>query len=456
MSRGVASALLCAYLTLCLVLGGASAAGLWSNLLLQLLAVAMIFIALIVRPSQSPTRAGTRLMVLLGLVFGVVAVQLLPLPPALWTLLPGREPVAEGFRLLNQPLPWLPISLAPHDTITSALWLLPAVAVLLWVLRHPVKETWLAWVLVAMVVLSVLIGAMQITGGDDSPWYFYDVTNYGVTVGFFANANHLATLLLATVPFLGALYLTLRGSGRLRQKTAGLAVILGGFYAVVIVGLGINGSLAGLGLMVPVTGATVLLLLRDRKLPGWALALLLLFTAASVAAVFSGRFDNNLISEEAQSSTFSRYTTFTVSLDAAKDHLPFGSGVGTFQAIYRTYEDPERVTSMYMNHVHSDWIELFLETGLLGLSVIFLFLGWWGRRAVAIWRAPEPDYFGRAASIATAAIIAHSLVDYPLRTVAISAIFAACCALMARSGRLLGRESRRPTEKRAARHLEAD
>ncbi|HEX8639939.1 MAG TPA: O-antigen ligase family protein [Allosphingosinicella sp.] len=455
MSRIVASAVLGAYLLLCLLLGGGSGAGLWGNVLLQLLAVAMIFAALVIRPVQPPTRSGRRLLLLLGLMIGTVLIQLVPLPPAIWTLLPGREPVAAGFALLGQPLPWLGISLAPHDTIASALWLLPAVAVLLWVLRHPVSATAMAWIFIAVVTLSVLVGAMQIAGGEDSPWYFYDVTNFGVTVGFFANANHLATFLLATVPFLGALYMTLRGSGRSRQKTASLAVMLGGFYGVVLVGLGINGSLAGLGLMIPVTGATLLMLLRNRKVPLWPVALVLLFTFVSVGAVFSGRFDNNLISDEAQNSAFSRYTTFTLSLDAAKDHLPFGSGLGTFQAIYRTYEDPDQVTATYINHVHSDWIEIFLETGLPGLGLALLFLAWWGRRTLAIWQAAEPDYFGRAASVAIAAIMAHSLVDYPLRTVAISTIFAASCALMARSGVGPARESRRAA-KSPARHLEAD
>ncbi|MDQ4086643.1 MAG: O-antigen ligase family protein [Pseudomonadota bacterium] len=427
-----------------------------SNLFLQLIAVVMIFVALILRPLAPPTRAGKRLLILLGLMFGVVLVQLVPLPPSIWTSLPGRGPVAQGFELLGQPLPWLSLSLAPHDTIASALWLLPPVGVLLWVLRRGVRESWIAWVLVATMILSVLVGAMQITGGEESPWYFYRITNYGVTVGFFANANHMATFLLVTVPFLGALYMALRGSGRSTQKSAGLAVILGGFYALVIVGLGINGSLAGLGLMIPVTGATVLLMLRGRRIPVWAVALVLLLAAGSVAAVFSGRFDNNLISQEAQSSALSRYTTFTTSLEAAKDHLPFGSGIGTFQAIYRTYEDPTQVTDTYINHVHSDWIEIVLETGLLGAAVLLLFLVWWGRRVLAIWRSPDPDYYARAATIATAAILAHSLVDYPIRTVAISAIFAVCCALMAGRGIAPPRESQRAAAKRPARHLEAD
>lgn len=456
MSRGISFGLLAGYFLLCLLLGGASAAGLLANTLLQLIAIVMIVAALVIRPRTPPTRSGRRLLTLFGMMVGVILIQLVPLPPAIWTMLPGRDGVEQGFAMLGQPLPWLPISLSPNDTIASALWLLPAVAVLLWILKLGVRESWLAWAMAATMVASVLVGAMQISGGENSPWYFYEVTNYGVTVGFFSNANHLATFLLATVPFLGALYMAAGRRRRAAHKSAGLAVILAGLFGLVLVGLGINGSLAGLGLIVPVAGATLLLMRRRRGIPVWAVAVVALLALGSVAVVFSGRFDNNLISAEAQDSTVSRYTTFMTSFEAVKDFFPFGSGIGTFQPIYRLYEDAQRVTTTYMNHAHSDWIEIVLETGLLGAVVLLLFLVWWARRAHAIWRAPEPDYYARAATIASAAILAHSLVDYPLRTVAIAAVFAFCCALMA-SGRTAGpAKGKRWPAKRPARHLSAD
>ena len=84
-----------------------------------------------------------------------------------------------------------------------------------------------------------------------------------------------------------------------------------------------------------------------------------------------------------------------------------------------------------MNHVHGDYIEIVLETGAAGFLLILLFLIWWARRVAAIWGSEDKDVFARAATIASAAILAHSVVDYPLRTAAISAIFAMCCALMA-------------------------
>jgi hypothetical protein len=64
-----------------------------------------------------------------------------------------------------------------------------------------------------------------------------------------------------------------------------------------------------------------------------------------------------------------------------------------------------------------------------------LFLFWWGRRAVAVWGSSNVDHYARAATIASAAILAHSVVDYPLRTAAISAVFAMCLALMAQPRR---------------------
>jgi O-antigen ligase len=135
--------------------------------------------------------------------------------------------------------------------------------------------------------------------------------------------------------------------------------------------------------------------------------------------------------------------------------MPVGSGIGTFQEIYPATEDATAVTRFYMNHVHGDYIELALETGVAGMLVILLFLLWWARRVVYIWIGDDPDHFARAATIASAAILAHSIVDYPLRTAAISALFAICCALMAEP-RARVRQSQKPPPENQARHLSAD
>jgi O-antigen ligase len=446
-----------AYLLLCLVLGGASAAGYWANMALQLIAIPIIAWALLVQRNTPMSAAARPLLVLLILLLLLIGVQLIPLPPGLWTALPGRAPVAEGFATLGQPLPWLPISLAPYNSIASALWLLPAIAVLLGIVRlGNYRSSLFAWTLAVVTLVSVAIGALQIAGGQGSPWYFYEITNFGVTVGFFSNANHMATLLVATVPFLAALYLNARSKGRSVQRASGLFVVLAGTLVVVFVGIAVNQSLAGIGLSVPVLAASMLMLLsRKRRIPKWAAALVALLLVGSVALAFSAPFHNNLTGQEAKVSTDSRYTSFSKSLEASRDYLPVGSGIGSFQAIYRMHEDPSSVGLFYMNHVHSDLIEILLETGVAGIVLLLLFLIWWARRAIATWRAEKPDYFAQAAVIASAAILAHSLVDYPLRTAAISAVFAMCVALMAEP-RSRVRRSAQPEAESRARHLSAD
>jgi hypothetical protein len=43
--------------------------------------------------------------------------------------------------------------------------------------------------------------------------------------------------------------------------------------------------------------------------------------------------------------------------------------------------------------------------------------------------------FAKAATIASAAILAHSIVDFPLRTAAIASVFATCLASLPQSAR---------------------
>jgi O-antigen ligase len=444
-----------AYLLLALILGGASAAGGWANLALQLTGLALIVWAVAARPAtpmSAPARGGVAVVILILLLF---AIELLPLPPSVWTHLPGRGAVAEGFRMVGQPLPWLPISLEPYRTLASAFWLIPAVAVYLAMVRlGAFRPAWLAWVLAAVTLFSVTIGALQVASGEESGWYFYRISNFGQMVGFFANANHLATLLVCTIPFLAALYLAARARHGSVQRSSALLVILVGTLLVVFVGVGVNTSLAGIGLSVPVLGASLTMLYaRKRRPPLWTLILIGLLLAASVGTVMSAPFGNNLTSVKAGDED-SRRLTYARTLAAAGDYFPVGSGVGTFQQIYRQHEDPARIDTSYMNHAHSDYVELALETGVLGYLVLAVFLFWWGRRAVAAWRPEEPDVYARAATIASVAILAHSLVDYPLRTAAIGAVFAMCCGLMSDARPQTRRKAPAPDEA-GARHLTA-
>jgi O-antigen ligase len=107
-----------------------------------------------------------------------------------------------------------------------------------------------------------------------------------------------------------------------------------------------------------------------------------------------------------------------------------GSGVGTFEQVYRGYENPATVDRWFVNHAHNDYLEVAVEGGVPAVILVVLFLLWWIGRARAAWSTPSALEL-KGASIASAAILLHSAFDYPLRTAGIAALFAACLALLA-------------------------
>jgi O-antigen ligase len=115
------------------------------------------------------------------------------------------------------------------------------------------------------------------------------------------------------------------------------------------------------------------------------------------------------------------------------------------------------VTKQFANHAHNDYVEAVLELGAAGLLLILAFLFWWGRRAYSAWsRDFEGAALARAGSVMVGVVLSHSIVDYPIRTAAIAAVFAFGCALMVPSNRR--RSASDPVEDETAaplRHIEA-
>lgn len=438
-----------AYLLACLLLGGASAAGFLANLALQLAAIPLIGWALWRLSAGGVPRQVRAPLGLLAALVAVMLLQLVPLPPAIWTMLPGRGAIVEGYRLLALPLPWLPLTLTPAAALWDLLWLLPAFAAFLAVaVIGAFRGRSIAAVIVAVTLVSVALGAMQVVGGSSA--YLYEVTNVGVAVGFFANGNHNATLMLTSIPFLAALQATLLGASESQRSASALRLLVAAAYGVIAVGLVLNASLAGIGLGVPVALTTWLTFGRQRRaVRRFLLAVTLAGSLSTLVGIAVGPFGNNLFGRQTQNIALSRQTSFALTLRASAQYLPIGSGSGSFQSVYRTQEPLSSVTTTFMNHAHSDWLELLLETGLVGIALAALFLIWWGTRVAATWRAELPDPFAQAAAIASAAMLLHSVVDYPLRTAALSALFAMCVALLAGARPYL-----RPSRSAAsARHL---
>ena len=441
-----------AYLFLCLLLGG-SAQGVWGNAVLQLLAVALMAWALIEKSQNGLERPAKQLFVLSAIIVLLVLIQLVPLPPEIWTALPGRGLVVHGFEVLGTPPPAMPISLSPYESFDALLALLPAFGMLVAILALRAYSTmWLSAALIAGAFAGVLLGILQVSSPvpEQSPWYLYRISSFGAATGFFSNSNHMASLLLVTVPFIAAAGATLRSRAKdIRARSAGL-ILAGSGLILVVLGLILNRSLAGYGLGVPVVLASLLILFG---LPArWTAATLIGIGLAGILAVslvWTSPISTQLGGLGTETSIASRRQIATKSLTLAGEFGPVGSGVGSFPNLYQLGEDPANVDRWYVNHAHNDYLELAVETGVPGILLMLAFLLWWGRAVWQMLRSPASDQFALAGAVASAAILMHSMVDYPLRTAAIGAVFAMSIALILRSRRT----AQSDRDLRPARHL---
>jgi len=428
----VATAVLLAF---AILLGGASRQHELRLALVELAALPLLVLSGFALMRQT---GGDRSAFALGILAAVAAlplIQLIPLPPGLWTGLPGRAEPALALELAGLQPGWVPLSLTPDRTWRSFLALLPPTAMFLGVLCLNVgAHRRLGYFLIAAAVVSIVLGAAQLASGGVRlyPWR---TTDAGSVNGFFANRNHLATLCMISLPFAAAL-----GAAAIRHRERGIRLWLSVlFIGLVMVALGVIRSRAGIILVWPTLAAAVLAAWvasgRGRPKP----ALLALVAAATIGAVAVAmfalapllkRFDEGGAPE-------GRFENWPIVAEAANSYLPLGSGLGSFDAVYRSVEPLERLDATYFNQAHNEYLETWLETGWLGIGVLIAFLVWYGRRTWAAWRGrpSTPRDLQRAASIAIGVVLLHSIGDYPMRTETIAVIFALCCALLEFAGR---------------------
>lgn len=430
------SAAVCSFLLLSVLLGGSSGAGFTANAILQVAAI----IALATTIAFGPPRTGgysaaeRQLHLLCGLFAALFIFQLIPLPAFVWTVLPGRKMVADGFTALGTPLPWLSLSLAPERTLYSALSLLTPFAMILMLgaFRRMVAEAAILALLLA-VILSVLVGVAQVSGTH--ALYFYAYTNENSAVGFFANSNHFGTLMCVTMPLVTGLVSQWRRgpSAKTSSRLVSAAVLLA-VMLMTLLGITMTKSVAAtlLGLLA-LSGSAVITLagLSNRLRLGFLAGVIVVLVIAAGIAFANGT--NDLIALDVSGSGLSRSSMWHTTLPAIATFGPAGAGFGSFPQIFHLFENAATVDATFANHAHNDLLEFALEGGIPGIVLLVAFFAWFTVRFLSVWMSERRrDPVMQGASIAVLIILLHSLVDYPMRTAAIAAVFGLSLSLLSR------------------------
>nr|WP_255609446.1 O-antigen ligase family protein [Methylosinus sp. Sm6] len=286
---------------------------------------------------------------------------------------------------------------------------------------------------------------MQLVQGQDSALRFYALTFRDVGVGFFANRNHTAAFLYATIPIAAF------ASDRfIRHGNHGVALLLG-YLLTAWLGLMMTASRSALlmGFIATVGAAALLMrgrmgLLKQLRVADYLIAGGFLAGAGGLATSFGLSGILARLSEE-KIAADARWSVAKASFSAAEAFFPFGSGLGAFDRVYPVFEGAAGIVPAFVNHAHNDVLELVVELGLVGLVVIIGAIVFAGLSA---WRCLREGDATVATERSAALLVAillfvHSLWDYPLRTSGVAAVFAFCGAVLCAIPRTERREAGR-------------
>lgn len=421
-------------LALSLVLGGGGSPAPLLEVALQL-SLALTALALLILAPANIAHVPAAAWRIAALVMIVPLVQLIPLPPSLWQALPGREAQLAALELTDSTDSWRALSLSPSRTLAS---LLAAASAMFCLILASALDRGGRYRLVATVagigVLSLLVGTAQLSGGTGSLFRFFDPNEIFLTA-FQANHNSTADLLLVAMLALAAWARHWLDRGAIQPTGLQLAAAVIVADGVMILALVLAGSRAGIALL-PIALAFQYLILQPEARFNWLKAGVSLLTSAALgAAAFLVLRNNRAIEGIAGRFDFTgefRPELWRDSLFALGQYWPAGSGQGTFVPVMMAVERLEVVDPTLPNRAHNDYLELLIGAGLPGALVLAALTA---LILHAVWRALRQPPVGSRSQVlfACGALLIfalHSLVDYPLRSMALAALAATAVGLL--------------------------
>jgi len=441
--------ILIGFLVACFLFGGSSRPD--NVLLLPLRAISLLcLLALLLLPGKLDFRAVRMPLLFLGAFAASMLIQLIPLPPSWWTALPGRDLYTVD-AVRDVVWAWHPITLSPDRTWNSLIATLTPLIVLVGYagLRNEQRAS-LVTVLLYFAGGTILLGAAQLAAGPNSAFFYYTGRSEGLPTGFLANRNHQAALLVCVLPIL-RLWVLMPARSASFARYRGIAAL--GIAAMLIPFILLTGSRMGTALiLIGLIGAwAVRPVALEWKGEGrarlWgALAAVVLIAGVAALFVMQGRalsLDRLAVVGTADDP---RVKFMPIVIDMARLFFPAGSGFGSFDLVFRGFEPNQDLRPTYFNNAHNDLAELALTGGLLAIAVLLAFVLWCGRQIPRVFRrrgAPAnfSTYLARAGLFIILIFFLASLVDYPLRAPAISAVFAIAACWVAAHGAARGQQA---------------
>ncbi|MFK5979037.1 MAG: O-antigen ligase family protein [Rhizobiaceae bacterium] len=369
---------------LALVIGGGVSQFLLTDHLIQIALIPAVFIGFggLFNPQISTF---VRLFTLLSML--VVGLQFIPIDSDNW---PSQNIISLTQLQLFSPV--------PGKSVESSLFFIVLLGFCLHVMQlKPETQARLLNFVFIGVTINIILVLFQLSYPNG--FGTYGVLPYAISVGIFQNENHLSALFVAIIPMLAVRLIGVSNRGYLCYPILLVLVVV--LYAV--------GSRAGVFMATVAAIFSVFWFKVGHRLIGKRIFWLIAVSPVLVVLMWKiGGFDIYFLDD--------RWLMTQNTWAALKDHWLLGSGLGSFETIYPLYERVDQIELKYTHHAHNDVLELLLETGLPGLVLLIAML-------VIILRNFDRSLSTQACIFAIFTIILHSVLDYPLRTMAVGIIF---------------------------------
>lgn len=421
--RSLSFWLLAVYLTFVFLVGGSSRTDAQSLAILCPISVLACGFALATVRREHLNGSGW-LLGLLALSALLLLAQVFQLPSWIWGILPGRGLILEidkGAELLDL---WRPLTLTPINGWQSVVALCVPVTVFLTGVQLAKTDLYyVTYVILALGLISAILGLLQVIGGPTSSFYLYNKTSNGFAVGLYANRNHAAAQIAFLFPML-AVFVLSAGQNRDQKNRNWIFAIFTAILLVLMVL--ITGSRTGTFLaVIGFVGAGRLLstawgrrtspvkqqLTQERFIIAGT-AVIALFIAG--LAVFLSRAEaiDRFVSQSNINDI--RLVYWSISLQHFWGYFPIGAGVGSFSEAFLVGEPTNLLGNTYLNRVHNDWLETAVTLGFPGTVLLFIAVIVYFKRIIAAWHADGG--VGQMAGLVIGMLAIASITDYPLRT----------------------------------------
>jgi O-antigen ligase len=429
----------------------------WSVLVIQLTVVVMMIAYFMMKEKPEENEALSYAVrwpkyMFIG-VFALIFIQVIPLPKYLVQFLaPNTFSFKADFSPEVSEMKFMTLSLIPSRTLQEGLELLTYFFLgflIFKVITRRRQIMRLFSVLVIMGIFEALYGLFELYRKEPRILFYKKIHDLDSVTGTFVNRNHFSGYLEMIIPLAIGLMIArsdlfaLTGKSwrakilHLSRKGFSINLIIGVCIVVMSLAIILSKSRSGIFILVFTFilffELTILYFGRAEEQQRWTRNFLIVtFLLITFISLYIGieatieRFSLDELLREGRPLYWNNVSAMI------REFPLFGIGLGSFGAVYPSFETGVALDYGRLSHAHNDYLEYLAELGLIGGILLIGGLLFVAINSFLVWRErrhPEVKGLAMGGIIAVVAILIHGLTDFNLHIPANMLLFTVVLSL---------------------------